>query len=104
MEKGFHYYCPGILARVSGFGPEEALTIAYASRYVGECTESEPIKVGDMIFDPVPTSHYALMPRERVLFRRKIDDIDVVPILDRSMLDEGPCLPVGRKGGTILNI
>ena len=59
MEKDFHYYCLGILARASGFAPEEALTIAYASQYVDDCTESEPIKVGDMIFDPVRTSHYA---------------------------------------------
>jgi hypothetical protein len=61
MEKDFHYYCLGVLARASGFAPEEALTIAYASQYVDDCTESEPIKIGDMTFDPVRTSHYRLM-------------------------------------------
>ena len=58
MEKDFHYYCLGILARASGFAPEDALTIAYASQYVDDSTESEPMRIGEMIFDPVRTSHY----------------------------------------------
>jgi len=79
MEKDFHYYCLGILARASGWAPEEALTIAYASQYVDDCTESEPIKVGDMIFDPVRTSHYALMPYEWSIQKRVLIPFHFLP-------------------------
>jgi hypothetical protein len=60
MEKDFHYYCIGTLARASGFAPEDALTIAYASQYVDDSTESEPMRIGEMIFDPVRTSYEGL--------------------------------------------
>jgi len=60
MEKDFHYYCLGILARASGFAPEDALTIAYASQYVDDSTESEPMRIGEIIFDPVRTCYEGL--------------------------------------------
>ncbi len=53
MFRDFHYYCVGVLAKAAGFQEDDALTIAYASQYVDDSTESEPINVGDMIFDPV---------------------------------------------------
>ncbi len=60
MQKDFHYYCIGVLAKAAGFDKEAALTIAYASQYVDDATESEPIHVGDMRFDPVRTAHIGL--------------------------------------------
>ena len=60
MQLDFHYYCIGALARMSGFLPEQALTIAYASQYVDDATESEPVRVGDIRFDPVRTAHKGL--------------------------------------------
>jgi hypothetical protein len=60
MKKDFHYYCIGVLARAAGFRPNDALTIAYASQYVDDATESEPIQVGDIKFDPVRTAHIGL--------------------------------------------
>ena len=60
MQKDFHYYCIAVLARAAGFKKKEALTIAYASQYVDDATESEPIKVGELIFEPVRTAHIGL--------------------------------------------
>ncbi len=57
MQKDFHFYCIGVLACAAGFSKEEALTIAYSSQYTDDSTESAPIRVGDMIFDPVRTAH-----------------------------------------------
>lgn len=60
MKKDFHYYCIGVLAKAAGFKEDDALTIAYASQYVDDATESEPIRVGEMLFDPVRTAHFGL--------------------------------------------
>jgi hypothetical protein len=60
MDKDFHYYALGLLARAAGFTESDALTIAYASQYVDNATESEPLRVGGIIFDPVRTAHYGL--------------------------------------------
>lgn len=60
MQKDFHYYCIAVLAKAAGFDKDDALTIAYASQYVDDSTESEPIRVGDLMFDPVRTAHYRL--------------------------------------------
>ena len=60
MQKDFHYYCIGVLAKAAGFDKGDALTIAYASQYVDDATESEPIHVGDMMFDPVRTAHIGI--------------------------------------------
>jgi hypothetical protein len=60
MQKDFHYYCIAVLAKAAGFNKEDALTIAYASQYVDNLTESEPIRVGELMFDPVRTAHMGL--------------------------------------------
>lgn len=60
MDIDMHYYGIGFLARAAGFTKQHALIIAYASQYVDDATESEPIRVGDTIFDPVRTAHYGL--------------------------------------------
>lgn len=60
MDKEIHYYGIGFLARAAGFTGQQALTIAYASQYVDNSTEGEPIRVGDMFFDPVRTAHFGL--------------------------------------------
>jgi hypothetical protein len=57
MQKDFHYHAIAVLAKKAGFSKEDALTIAYASQYVDNSTESWPIKVGDMMFDPVRTAY-----------------------------------------------
>ena len=61
MQEDFHYYCVGVLARAAGFSSKDALTIAYASQYVDDSTESEPLNLkaeNDLKFDPVRTAHY----------------------------------------------
>jgi hypothetical protein len=60
MQKDFHYYCIAVLARAAGFDKSDALTIGYASQYVDDSTESEPIKVGELPFEPVRTAHIGL--------------------------------------------
>lgn len=60
MQKDFHYHCIGVLAKAAGFDKRDALTIAYASQYVDDSTESEPIQVGKLMFDPVRTAHKGL--------------------------------------------
>lgn len=60
MNADFHYYCIGVLARAAGWRPTDALTIAYASQYVDNATESDPITVGDTDFEPVRTAHAGL--------------------------------------------
>jgi hypothetical protein len=61
MEKDFHYYAVHKLAELAGFARGDAETIAYASQYVDNATESEPIEpYPDQQFDTVRTAHYLL--------------------------------------------
>ena len=64
MQSDFHYYCIGVLARAAGFNRDDALTIAYASQYTDDSTESELIRLeldeGRLRFDPVRTSYTGL--------------------------------------------
>ncbi len=60
MNIDLHFYGIAVLARAGGFNEEDALTIAYASQYVDDSTEGEPIQMGDLIFEPVRTAHYGL--------------------------------------------
>lgn len=64
MQKDFHYYCIAVLAKAAGFEKGDALVVAYASQYVDDSTESEPIQVGDLFFDPVRTAHIGLRATE----------------------------------------
>jgi len=61
MKQDFHYCCIAVLARAAGFGPRVAGKIAYASQYVDDAYESEPLLVGDRYFDPARTAHYGLL-------------------------------------------
>jgi hypothetical protein len=64
VQKDFHYYCVAVLARAAGFNKKDALTIAYASQYVDDATESELIRLeipgADLKFDPVRTAYAGL--------------------------------------------
>lgn len=60
MQKDFHYYGIYVLARCAGFSEDDAYIIAYSSQYVDDSTESEPINVGDFVFDTVRTAHIGL--------------------------------------------
>jgi hypothetical protein len=64
MQRDFHYYCVGVLARASGFNIRDSLTIAYASQYVDDSTESGLVRLavpnGGLRFDPVRTSYGGL--------------------------------------------
>ena len=61
MEKDFHYYLVFGLAKLAGFSINDSETIAYASQYVDDSTESEPIiPFSDQHFDTVRTAHYNL--------------------------------------------
>ncbi|MFH1740195.1 MAG: DUF6765 family protein [bacterium] len=61
MQRDFHFYCIAVLARSAGYNKKDAFTIAYASQYVDDSTESEPIKVDGIMFDPVRTAHKGLI-------------------------------------------
>lgn len=61
MEKDIHYFALYRLALLAGFPPSRAHIIAYASQYVDDATESEPIQpYPDQRFDTVRTAHYEL--------------------------------------------
>ena len=60
MNTDLHFYGTAVLARAGGFSETEALTIAYADQYVDDATEGEPIRVGDVIFEPVRTAQFGL--------------------------------------------
>ncbi|MBC2715717.1 MAG: hypothetical protein HF978_10455 [Desulfobacteraceae bacterium] len=61
MEQDFHYYTIYRLAALAGFSRSDAQTIAYASQYVDNSTESEPIRpFEDQYFDTARTAHYNL--------------------------------------------
>jgi hypothetical protein len=60
MQKDLHYYGIATLARAVGYSIDDALTIAYASQYTDNSTESGLIKIGDLFFDPVRTAHIGL--------------------------------------------
>jgi len=61
MQLDYHYYVIYHLARLAGFKRADAETIAYASQYVDDATESEPIEpFPDQHFDTVRTAHYNL--------------------------------------------
>lgn len=68
MQTDFHFYCIGVLARAAGFNRADASTIAYASQYVDNSTESEPIRLeiegGDLSFEPVRTAYNPLIPSQ----------------------------------------
>lgn len=81
MQKDFHYYCLGVLARAAGFSPADALTIAYASQYVDNAVESEPITVGDngLRFDPVRTAYFGLHSLEWSMHKRVYIPFHFIP-------------------------
>jgi len=64
MQRDLHYYGIGALARAAGFNRDDALTIAYASQYTDDSTESDLIQLeldeGHLKFDPVRTSYAGL--------------------------------------------
>jgi hypothetical protein len=61
MQKDFHYFAIYRLAVLAGFAAGEAETIAYASQYVDDSTESEPVEpFKDQYFDTARTAHYNL--------------------------------------------
>ena len=61
MELDFHYYAVFKLARLAGYGPDDAEILAYASQYVDDSTEGAPIEpFPDQHFDTVRTAHYNL--------------------------------------------
>lgn len=61
MQKDFHYFAVYRLAALAGFSAADAETIAYASQYVDDSTESEPVEpFKDQYFDTARTAHYNL--------------------------------------------
>ena len=61
MQEDFHYYVVFQLAKLAGFNSDDSGTIAYASQYVDDSTESDPIEpFPDQHFDTVRTAHYNL--------------------------------------------
>jgi len=85
MQKDFHYYCVGILARAAGFNTRDALIIAYASQYVDDSTESKPIKLKDeeskteFLFDPVRTAHTGLKASKWSIHKRVFIPFHFIP-------------------------
>ncbi|MHC4244378.1 MAG: DUF6765 family protein [Planctomycetota bacterium] len=61
MERDYHYYTVYQLARLADFKLSDAETIAYASQYVDDSTESNPVEpFPDQHFDTARTAHYGL--------------------------------------------
>ena len=61
MQLDYHYHVIYHLAELAGLKASEAGTIAYASQYVDDSTESEPVEpFPDQQFDTVRTAHYNL--------------------------------------------
>ena len=61
MQLDYHYYAIYQLAALAGFNSGDAETIAYASQYVDDSTEGDPIvPFPDQHFDTVRTAHYNL--------------------------------------------
>jgi hypothetical protein len=60
MQQDFHYYVIAFLANQAGFTKSQSKTIAYASQYVDDSTESRPLRIGDIRFDPVRTAHMGI--------------------------------------------
>lgn len=85
MQKDFHYYCIGILARAAGFNNQDALTIAYASQYTDDATESRPITLKDsqgktvFKFDPVRCSYIGLKAKEWSIHKRVYIPFHFIP-------------------------
>jgi hypothetical protein len=77
MQFDFHYCALRVLAYQAGFSPEQAQIIAYASQFVDDATEHEPIEVRHLPeieglrldrpgwIDPICTANYN--PRQLVL-------------------------------------
>lgn len=57
MQRDFHYYAVAVMARAAGFAKADALTLAYASQYVDDATESETIDLGGVPFEPTCTAY-----------------------------------------------
>lgn len=79
MQKDFHFYCVGVLCKAAGFKNQDALTIAYASQYVDDSTESEPINLGSHIFDPVRTAHIGLQAYDWSVQKRVFIPFHFIP-------------------------
>ncbi|MHC4534553.1 MAG: DUF6765 family protein [Planctomycetota bacterium] len=61
MERDYHYYTVYKLAKLAGFNLSDSETIAYASQYVDDSTESNPVEpFPDQHFDTARTAHYGL--------------------------------------------
>ena len=61
MQLDYHYYAIYHLSELAGLSKSEAETVAYASQYVDDATESEPIEpFENQHFDTVRTAHYNL--------------------------------------------
>jgi hypothetical protein len=61
MELDCHYYTVYQLAKLAGFNLGDAETIAYASQYVDDSTESNPVEpFPHQHFDTARTAHYGL--------------------------------------------
>ncbi len=56
MEKDMHYYGILYLATAAGYSPKDAQVIAYASQYVDDSTQDQPIIIaGEAPFQPILT-------------------------------------------------
>ncbi len=60
MQQDMHFYGLGFLAMAAGLKKDDAFTIAYASQYVDDSIESDPMNCTDFMFDPVRTAHNGL--------------------------------------------
>lgn len=87
MQEDFHYYCIGVLARSAGFTADEALTIAYASQYVDDSTESEPVRDEDRIFEPVRSAHLGALAYNWSIQKRVYMPFHFIP--PKPMLSQG---------------
>ena len=61
MQKDMHFYGTYAVARIAGFSPEEARTVATAAEYVDEAVSATPVNLGNQSYMlPVVSAHEML--------------------------------------------
>ena len=63
MQRDFHYDAIAVLARWAGYSSSDALTIAYASQYVDDADDADPVLVpggNGLFFDPTMTAYIGI--------------------------------------------
>lgn len=94
-----------VLAWAAGFNPEDAHTIAYASQYVDDSTEGDPLQLVDDAygFDPIHTSWMGLESLGPDVQRKVYMPFHFVPGLVTELEPPGRAALVVTAGGPMVS-